>query len=158
MTDFNPDLSLPEDTKKQLPIETEPPVFKSIVTNDSASINISQLVALTKEHIADDERARIEYDVINAQLLDILERMTPRELTDYAKLKLKEREYHNNAIMQAFKFGMQVEFAREMFLGSNRVERVKDMTKEKAIKDAMSGANSLLNKSKELKAEIEKEG
>ena len=43
---------------------------------------------------------------------------------EYLKIKLREREFHVDCIFKAYSFIQKSEYSREMFIGSNRKERI----------------------------------
>lgn len=119
--DFNPDF-----TDEEPEVETTPTVYKAatVVTNDSnSSVTINNLVEMTKQHIADDARVRGEIDELTGIIDSTMSQMTIKEMIEYLKVKLKERELHIRCIYDAYKFIQQTEIAREMLIGSDRRER-----------------------------------
>ena len=120
-TDFNPDFS--EDTEENK--VTVYPSSATVVTNDSnQSVTISKLLDMTKQHIEDDNRVRGEIDELTGIIDSTMSQMTIKEMIEYLKVKLKEREMHIRCIYDAYKFIQQTEMAREMLIGSDRKERV----------------------------------
>ena len=119
--DFNPDFS--EDTEENK--VTVYPSSATVVTNDSnQSVTISKLLDMTKQHIEDDNRVRGEIDELTGIIDSTMSQMTIKEMIEYLKVKLKEREMHIRCIYDAYKFIQQTEMAREMLIGSDRKERV----------------------------------
>lgn len=119
--DFNPDFS--EDTEENK--VTVYPSSATVVTNDSnQSVTISKLLDMTKQHIEDDNRVREEIDELTGIIDSTMSQMTIKEMIEYLKVKLKEREMHIRCIYDAYKFIQQTEMAREMLIGSDRKERV----------------------------------
>lgn len=119
--DFNPDF-----TDEEPEVEATPTVYKAatVVTNDSnSSVTINNLVEMTKQHIADDARVRGEIDELTGIIDSTMSQMTIKEMIEYLKVKLKERELHIRCIYDAYKFIQQTEIAREMLIGSDRRER-----------------------------------
>lgn len=119
--DFNPDF-----TDEEPEVEATPAVYKAatVVTNDSnSSVTINNLVEMTKQHIADDARVRGEIDELTGIIDSTMSQMTIKEMIEYLKVKLKERELHIRCIYDAYKFIQQTEIAREMLIGSDRRER-----------------------------------
>nr|DAT66136.1 MAG TPA: hypothetical protein [Caudoviricetes sp.] len=119
--DFSPDFS--EDTEENK--VTVYPSSATVVTNDSnQSVTISKLLDMTKQHIEDDNRVRGEIDELTGIIDSTMSQMTIKEMIEYLKVKLKEREMHIRCIYDAYKFIQQTEMAREMLIGSDRKERV----------------------------------
>lgn len=137
--DFNPDFSDDEVT------ETAPTVYKAatVVTNDSnQSVTINNLVEMTKQHIADDARVRGEIDELTGIIDATMSQMTIKEMIEYLKVKLKERELHIRCIYDAYKFIQQTEIAREMLIGADRRERVMQSMDNNKLTKVMGFLNS----------------
>ena len=127
--DFNPDLTEVEEEPKKLPkIEVLPPdephKFQTVVTNSDSTVSYTKMVEMTKQHIADDKQVREEMQELTGILDDSMHQMSIKELLEYYKIKLKEREFHNKAIFDAYNFVQKSELSREMLIGSDRRERV----------------------------------
>ena len=141
--DFNPDFSDDEVT------ETAPAVYKAatVVTNDSnQSVTINNLVEMTKQHIADDARVRGEIDELTGIIDATMSQMTIKEMIEYLKVKLKERELHIRCTYDAYKFIQQTEIAREMLIGSDRRERVMQTMDNNKLTKVMGFLNSNYNR------------
>ena len=67
--------------------------------------------------------------------------MSIKDLLDYLKTKIREREFHVDCIFKAYSFVQKSEFAREMFAGSNRKERIIEASDRKRI----TGLLNMLN-------------
>ena len=67
--------------------------------------------------------------------------MSIKELIEYFKAKVREREFHVDCIFKAYSFVQKSEFAREMFAGSNRKERIIEASDRKRI----TGLLNMLN-------------
>ena len=145
--DFNPDLSIEEDEKPEviLPSIAKP---QTVVNNTDSSISLSKLVELTKQHIEDDQRVREEFNELTGVLDDSLHQMSIKELLEYAKIKLKEREFHTKAIYDSFNFVQKSELSREMLIGADRRERVNQTVSSKRLTKLMGYLN-LNNKIKD---------
>lgn len=120
--DFNPDFSEDEREEQNTKITVYPKA--TAVKNDESAVTINGLVNITKQHIEDDARVRDEIDNITGILDSVTSQMTIRELIEYLKVKIKEREMHVKCIFDAYRFIQQTEIAREMLIGSDRKERV----------------------------------
>ena len=138
--DFNPDF-----TDEEPEVETKPTVYKAatVVTNDSnSSVTINNLVEMTKQHIADDARVRNEIDELTGIIDSTMSKMTIKEMIEYLKVKLKERELHIRCIFDAYKFIQQTEIAREMLIGSDRRERTMQALNSTKLTKVMGFLNS----------------
>lgn len=124
--DFNPDFS---EEEEELPstglIRSEPEVKQvTVVNNTDNSVTLGKLVDMTKQHIQDDSRVRDEIDELTGILDGSMHQMSIKELLEYLKIKLKEREFHVKCIFDAYNFVQRSELAREMLVGGDRKERV----------------------------------
>lgn len=138
--DFNPDFS-----EEEQEVEKAPTIYKAatVVTNDSnQSVTISNLVEMTKQHIADDARVRGEIDELTGIIDSTMSQMTIKEMIEYLKVKLKERELHIRCIYDAYKFIQQTEIAREMLIGSDRRERTMQAMDNNRLTKVMGFLNS----------------
>lgn len=126
--DFNPDLSInEEESTKPAKIEVLPPdkpKFQTVVTNTDSTVSYNKMVEMTKQHIKDDQRVREEIQEVSGILDDSMHQMSIRELLELYKIKLKEREFYNRAIYDAYNFVQKSELSREMLIGADRRERV----------------------------------
>lgn len=140
--DFNPDFSVNEEEPAQKPEKIQLPQPQvTAVTNAETSITMSNLVDMTKQHINDDKRVRDEIDELTGILDDAMPQMTVKEMLEYLKLKLKEREFHCKAIFDAYGFVQRMEFAREMLVGNERKERVNQTLDNQRITKLMGYLN-----------------
>ena len=115
----------------------------TVVTNDSNSaVTINNLVEMTKQHIADDARVRSEIDELTGIIDSTMSQMTIKEMIEYLKVKLKERELHIRCIFDAYKFIQQTEIAREMLIGSDRRERTMQALNSTKLTKVMGFLNS----------------
>lgn len=135
--DFNPDFSeLDEElpSKNLIPAEkTE--VVPTVAKNDNNPITFNHLVESTRQHIEDDARVRDEVAEITGVLDDVMNQMTIKELLEYLKTKIREREFHTKCIFDAYSFVQKSEISREMLIGSDRKERViQSMDNQKVTK------------------------
>lgn len=120
--DFNPDFS--EDDKNTSLIEV-PKVEATLVTNDdNQSVTLKNLVSMTQSHIESDKRVKEEIDDLTGQLDAVSHQMTIKEMLEYLKIKIREREFHTKCIFDAYNFVQRSEIAKEMLIGSDRKERV----------------------------------
>ena len=68
--------------------------------------------------------------------------MSIKDLIDYLKVKIREREFHVDCVFKAYSFIQKSEFAREMLVGSSRKERIIEVSDRKRI----TGLLNMLNK------------
>ena len=144
--DFNPDLTEIDEEPKKLPkIEILPPdeshKFQTVVTNTDSTVSYNKMVEMTKQHIADDKQVREEMQELTGILDDSMHQMSIKELLEYYKIKLKEREFHNKAIFDAYNFVQKSELSREMLIGSDRRERVNQTVSSKRLSKLMGYLN-----------------
>ena len=148
--DFNPDLT-PDETPKKNTKKEEKRVENEIVqsetaliTNNIASadvVTMNNLLGLTQSHINDDNECREVIRDLTNELNDSIRLMSIKELIEYFKAKVREREFHVDCIFKAYSFVQKSEFAREMFAGSNRKERIIEASDRKRI----TGLLNMLN-------------
>lgn len=148
--DFNPDLTPDETPKKNTKKEVqkvENEVVQSetaLITNNIASadvVTMNNLLGLTQSHINDDNECREVIRDLTNELNDSIRLMSIKELIEYFKAKVREREFHVDCIFKAYSFVQKSEFAREMFAGSNRKERIIEASDRKRI----TGLLNMLN-------------
>ena len=143
--DFNPDFS----DEQPIVEQTAPAVYSgaTVVTNDSnQSVTINSLLNMTKQHIDDDAKVRNEIDELTGIIDSTMSQMTIKEMIEYLKVKLKERELHLKCIYDAYKFIQQTEMAREMLIGSDRKERVMQSLDNNRLTKVMGFLNSNYNR------------
>lgn len=130
---FNPDLS--DDNDDIIEVNNEPEKLEvqkvedssiSIVTdiNKQDVTSMSNLMKITLSHMEDDKRCREEINTVVDFLNSTIPQMSIKELIEYYKAKLREREFHVDCIFRAYNFVQKTELAREMLIGSDRKERV----------------------------------
>lgn len=151
--DFSPDLSISEEevTKPQK-IEiippSETPKLQTVVTNTDSTVSYNKMVEMTKQHIADDKRVREEIQELVGILDDSMHQMSIKELLEYYKIKLKEREFYNKSIFDAYNFVQKSELSREMLIGADRRERVNQTVTSTRLSKLMGYLN-LNNRTKD---------
>ena len=136
--DFEPDLTLDEEPVKA---EVQPYTPQTIVQNSDKSVTLNHMVDMTKQHIEDDARVREEINELTGILDDSMHQMSIKELLEYLKIKLKEREFHVKAIFDAYNFVQKTEIAREMLVGADRRERVNQTVNSKRLTKIMGYLN-----------------
>lgn len=131
--DFNPNLddnNTPNKPKQEiLPSVYEP---TSIVVESSRQnkelISMGGLLGLTKGHIEDDMRCKNDVERLTRAIDDIQHLLSPKELIEYLKVKLHEREFHVDCIFKAYAIIQKTDMAKEMMAGADRRERIIEAT------------------------------
>lgn len=129
---FNPDFSDDEDDIIEIKEEpeklevqrTEPNVSIIDDINKQDITSMSNLMKITLSHMEDDIKCREEINAVVDFLNATIPQMSIKELIEYYKAKLKEREFHVDCVFKAYNFVQKTELAREMLIGSDRKERV----------------------------------
>ena len=150
--DFDPDLSFPQEPnkkeKKSAPAKTEivntgaenSLVAGNVATSDVVTMN--NLLGLTQSHINDDNECRAAVNRLTQELNDSIHLMSIKDLIDYLKVKIREREFHVDCIFKAYAFIQKSEFAREMLVGSTRKERIIEVSDRKRITGLLNMLNN----------------
>ena len=148
--DFNPDLkpANKETTsmKKSEVVNTSSEA--SLVTTNIGSsdiVTMNNLLGLTQSHINDDNECRMVVSKLTQELNDSIQLMSIKDLIDYLKVKIKEREFHVDCIFKAYAFIQKSEFAREMLVGSTRKERIIEVSDRKRITGLLNMLNNTDN-------------
>lgn len=152
--DFNPDLN-PEDLNPSKPpkqkkeavrpcIQTEASLVAGNVVN-SEVVTMNNLLNITQSHVEDDNNCRDVVETLTNELNSSIGLMSIKEILEYLKIKLKEREFHVDCIFKAYAFIQRSEYSREMFIGSNRKERIIEATDRKRINGLLSMLNDASN-------------
>lgn len=136
--DFDPDLTIEDEAPST---EIIPHQATTIVQNSDKSVTLNHMVDMTKQHIEDDARVREEINELTGILDDSMHQMSIKELLEYLKIKLKEREFHVKAIFDAYNFVQKTEIAREMLVGADRRERVNQTVNSKRLTKIMGYLN-----------------
>ena len=136
--DFNPDLSEENNNRPaEKSIEIELPkstVYEptSIVLDSTRQnkelISMGGLLGLTKNHIEDDMRCKSDVERLSKAIDDVQHLLSPKELIEYLKVKLHEREFHTDCIFKACAIIQKTDMAKEMMAGSERRERIIEAT------------------------------
>ena len=151
--DFNPDLTPEEakkpkkETKEVVNIGQSEASLVSTVTSNSDVVTMNNLLAITQSHIQDDNECREVIENLTSELNNSIHLMSIKEILEYLKVKLREREFHVDCIFKAYAFIQRSEYAREMFVGSHRKERIIEASDRKRI----SGLLSMLNDTGDVK-------
>ena len=151
--DFNPDLSpeikrieeeaTPAPTKSEVIVNTG--AENSLVAGNIASsdvVTMNNLLGLTQSHINDDNECRAAVSRLTQELNDSIHLMSIKDLIDYLKVKIREREFHVDCIFKAYAFIQKSEFAREMLVGSTRKERIIEVSDRKRITGLLNMLNN----------------
>lgn len=147
--DFNPDLSaedlnVPEEAPKRQTTSNGKAEASLVSTNmaNSEVVTMNNLLNITQTHVADDNKCREVVETLTEELNSSIHLMSIKEILEYLKIKLREREFHVDCIFKAYAFIQRSEYSREMFIGSNRKERIIEATDRKRI----TGLLDMLNK------------
>lgn len=149
--DFNPDLepNKPKTRKDTKPAETKTENSEAAIVNLGVAIpsttdvvTMNNLLGITQSHIQDDHECRQVINVLTEELNNSIHLMSIKDLIDYLKTKIREREFHVDCIFKAYSFIQKSEFAREMLVGSTRKERIIEVSDRKRI----TGLLNMLNK------------
>lgn len=149
--DFNPDLepNKPKTKKDTKPAETKTENSEAAIVNLGVAIpsttdvvTMNNLLGITQSHIQDDHECRQVINVLTEELNNSIHLMSIKDLIDYLKTKIREREFHVDCIFKAYSFIQKSEFAREMLVGSTRKERIIEVSDRKRI----TGLLNMLNK------------
>lgn len=147
--DFNPDLvpNKTEDTKKpETKVEvvdtTKEAALVTAAASSSDVVTMNNLLGLTQSHIIDDNDCRAVVSRVTEELNNSIQLMSIKELIDYLKVKIREREFHVDCIFKAYAFIQKSEFAREMLVGSSRKERIIEVSDRKKITGLLNMLNN----------------
>ena len=151
--DFNPDLTPEQENeiiKKASKAEsTEVARSEASLVNsnvgDTEVVTMNNLLGITQSHIEDDNKCRKVMEVLTEELNNSIHLMSVKEILEYLKVKLREREFHVDCIFKAYAFVQRSEFSREMFVGSHRKERIIEATDRKRINGLLSMLNDTGN-------------
>ena len=151
--DFNPDLTPEEEKKpKKEPVkevvnigQSESALVTSVSSNSDV-VTMNNLLAITQSHIQDDNDCREVIENLTDELNNSIHLMSIKEILEYLKVKLREREFHVDCIFKAYSFIQRSEYAREMFVGSHRKERIIEASDRRRINGLLSMLNDTNNK------------
>lgn len=145
---YNPDLMPPPKEEKPKPktelvdINQERSLISVGATMNSDVVTMNNLLGLTQSHIQDDNECRATVSRLTQELNDSIHLMSVKELIDYLKVKIREREFHVDCIFKAYAFIQKSEFAREMLVGSTRKERIIEVSDRKRITGLLNMLNN----------------
>lgn len=146
--DFNPDLQPEPKKPKEVPVKQEivneasEAVLVAGNVGSSDVVTMNNLLGITQSHIQDDIECRNIVSRLSQELNDSIHLMSIKDLIDYLKVKIKEREFHVDCIFKAYAFIQKSEFAREMLVGSSRKERIIEVSDRKRITGLLNMLNS----------------
>ena len=108
-------------------------------------VTMNNLLNITQSHVADDTKCRQVVETLTNELNNSIHLMSIKEILEYLKIKLREREFHVDCIFKAYSFIQKSEYSREMFIGSNRKERIIEATDRKRITGLLDMLNDTDN-------------
>lgn len=143
--DFDPDLSQDIEIIQNEPTKNSTSnkanhiteIESSLVLEGSKNqdvVTINNLLGLTQSHINDDNECREVISNLTEELNNSIHLMSVKEMLEYLKVKIREREFHVQCIFKAYDFIQKSEYAREAFVGSHRRERIIEATDRSRIK------------------------
>lgn len=146
--DFDPDLSAEVEANVSRK-ETTSPSKTEVISNQETNIvlngtmnqdvvTVNNLLALTQSHMQDDLECRRVVEDLTEELNNSIQLMSTKDLLDYLKIKIREREFHVQCIFKAYDFIQKSEYAREAFAGSDRRERIINATSQNKIKGLLN--------------------
>ena len=144
--DFNPDLNTEKKEEKNtsqnntLAQQEAALVVNNTVSSDVVTMN--NLLGITQSHINDDNKCREVIADLTDELNSSIHLMSIKEIIEYLKVKLREREFHVDCIFKAYAFIQRSEYAREMFVGSHRKERIIEASDRKRITGLLNMLNN----------------
>lgn len=152
--DFNPDLSQTPEKEEPKKKDNVPVVQgelvdvsaeRSLISGNVAGadvVTMNNLLGLTQSHMNDDNECRAVIGRLTQELNDSIHLMSIKDLIDFLKVKIKEREFHVDCIFKAYAFIQKSEFAREMLVGSTRKERIIEVSDRKRITGLLNMLNN----------------
>ena len=150
--DFNPDLTSDDMANmKEAAIAEEKRIAAkaeaALVANSGNAevVTMNNLLNITQSHVVDDTKCRQVVETLTNELNNSIHLMSIKEILEYLKIKLREREFHVDCIFKAYSFIQKSEYSREMFIGSNRKERIIEATDRKRITGLLDMLNDTDN-------------
>lgn len=110
------------------------PVKRELTLINEDTLNINNLLNITENHIVDDLRVRKEIENVTAILSYNKDKMSIKELIDYLKVLIKEREFHNKCISDAYNFTIKTEMAKKLIY-SGKEKTVIDVIEKKKLNE-----------------------
>ena len=144
--DFSPDLSpdFSKQPKKKAEVVDTSNEAVLVAGNVSSSdiVTMNNLLGITQSHIQDDMECRAMVSRLTQELEDSIHLMSIKDLLDFLKVKIREREFHVDCIFKAYSFIQKSEWSREMLVGSSRKERIIEVSDRKRITGLLNMLNS----------------
>ena len=144
--DFNPDLQIDEkEVKRETKVNNLAQQEAALVVNNTVSsdvVTMNNLLGITQSHINDDNKCREVIEDLTDELNSSIHLMSIKEILEYLKIKLREREFQVDCIFKAYTFIQRSEYAREMFVGSHRKERIIEASDRKRITGLLNMLNN----------------
>lgn len=137
--DFNPNFDKEEEKNNKqeiVNINTTPTYNIDDSDNDNKKdiLSMTNLLAFTQSHIEGDMECKKEIDETTMILSMSKEKMSLKEMIDYLKVKIKEREFHADCIFKAYQYILKTEVAKELLAGSATEEKIIDIDKNNKVK------------------------
>ena len=148
--DFDHDLSEEiEQIEQEQP--TKPAKENSVYNTETSLVNngiknqnvitVNNLLGLTQSHIEDDNECREVISNLTEELNNSIHLMSVKEMLEYLKVKIREREFHVRCIFEAYNFVQKSEYAREALAGNNRRERIIEASSSSSMTKLISILN-----------------
>jgi len=146
--DFNPDLSDNNEEKeerKELIINKRPTEVPTFVVEQNRQnkdmLSMGGLLGLTKAHVEEDFQCRDTIRQIEQTLDDNYHLMGIKDLLEYLKIKMREREFHTDCVFKAYAIMQRTDMAKEIMAGANRKERIIEATDKSKLNFLLSKLN-----------------
>lgn len=143
--ELNPEVSKPIEEKEENKVPSISKIEDSIVMQNTAQqdvVTVNNLLGLTQSHINDDNECREVVSTLTEELNNSIHLMSIKEILEYLKIKIREREFHVQCIFKAYDFIQKSEYAREAFIGNHRKERIIQATDRSRINGLLSILNN----------------
>ena len=105
--------------------------------NASEVFGMDNLLKISAEHAADDERCRQYSDEAFEELHRNMSKMSVKELIEYVKCLRQEREFHAEWHQKSSNFIIKTEVAKSFLYGSNKEKRIVDAEDKVRLKSLM---------------------
>lgn len=116
--DFDP--IIPSDNKDKAIKRDEIVEVKKDSNLSKDPLSITNLVSNSISHMVGDDQCRKDIDFISKELSTLIDKMSVKELIEYYKVKLKEREFHTDCIFKALNFTLKTQYAKHLLVGSEK--------------------------------------
>lgn len=116
--EFNPIIPPKNDNDNIVEVIEE--TSTSIIDSKKNPLAVNNLVSITIGHINDDEKCAQEYNKVKKELNSLIDKMSVKELLDYQKNLLKEREFHIECIFKAYNTAIKTEYAKHLLSPTNK--------------------------------------